>query len=42
MVEEADSERPVILVQDYHFALLPMLLRKQLPEATIVAFWHIP
>jgi trehalose 6-phosphate synthase len=39
---EADSARPVILVQDYHLALLPNLLRERRPDATIVAFWHIP
>ncbi len=33
---------PVILVQDYHFALLPGILRKRLPRATIITFWHIP
>jgi trehalose 6-phosphate synthase len=32
----------VILVQDFHFALLPRLLRRRKPEATIVLFWHIP
>jgi trehalose 6-phosphate synthase len=42
VVAEARSPRPVVLVQDYHFALLPLLLRERLPDATIVAFWHIP
>jgi trehalose-6-phosphate synthase len=40
--EEADDEAPVVLVQDYHFALAPGLIRERLPLATIVAFWHIP
>ena len=40
--QEADSPDPVILVQDYHFALLPKLLRERLPQATILTFWHIP
>ena len=39
---EADGESPVVLVQDYHFALAPRLIRQRLPLATIVAFWHIP
>jgi trehalose 6-phosphate synthase len=30
------------MVQDYHFALLPTMIREQLPEATIITFWHIP
>jgi trehalose 6-phosphate synthase len=39
---EADSDDPVILVQDYHFALVPRMIREQLPRATILTFWHIP
>jgi trehalose-6-phosphate synthase len=42
VVEEADSDNPVVLVQDYHFALLPAMIRKALPKATIITFWHIP
>ncbi len=42
VVSEAKSPNPIILVQDYHFALLPSMLRKRLPEATIITFWHIP
>ena len=42
VVTEADSDDPVVLVQDYHFALLPGMIRKQLPKATIITFWHIP
>lgn len=40
--EEADSDDPVILVQDYHFALAPAMIRKRLPAATVIMFWHIP
>lgn len=42
VVMEAKSDDPVILVQDYHFALLPEMVRKRLPKATIITFWHIP
>ncbi len=42
VVAEARSEDPVVLVQDYHFALLPAMVRAQLPQATILTFWHIP
>lgn len=42
VVTEADSDNPVVLVQDYHFALLPGMIRKVLPKATIITFWHIP
>lgn len=40
--EEAKTENPVILIQDYHFALAPKLIRERLPKATIITFWHIP
>ena len=40
--EEADGASPLILVQDYHFALAPRILRSRLPSSTMVAFWHIP
>jgi len=42
VVAEARSDDPVVLVQDYHFALLPAMIRLQLPAATIITFWHIP
>jgi trehalose 6-phosphate synthase len=42
VVKEATQDDPIVLVQDYHFALLPRMIRTRLPNATIVAFWHIP
>ena len=42
VVEEAHTSDPVVLVQDYHFALLPAMVRERLPRATIITFWHIP
>ncbi|HEY7515338.1 MAG TPA: trehalose-6-phosphate synthase, partial [Vicinamibacteria bacterium] len=39
---EVDSEDPIVLVQDYHFALAPRLIRERLPRATVIMFWHIP
>jgi trehalose 6-phosphate synthase len=42
VLEEATTENPVILVQDYHFALLPRMISEKLPDATIITFWHIP
>jgi trehalose 6-phosphate synthase len=41
-VAEADSDEPIILVQDYHFALAPRFIRERLPRAVIITFWHIP
>jgi trehalose 6-phosphate synthase len=40
--DEVDRDDPIVLVQDYHFALAPRLIRERLPRATILAFWHIP
>jgi trehalose-6-phosphate synthase len=42
VVEEARQPDPVVLVQDYHLALVPAMLRNRLPRATVVSFWHIP
>ena len=42
VAQEAARDDPIVLVQDYHFAVLPRMLRKRLPRATIIAFWHIP
>jgi trehalose 6-phosphate synthase len=40
--EMSDTRQPVILVQDYHFAPLPRLIKKKRPDARIAIFWHIP
>jgi trehalose 6-phosphate synthase len=40
--EETHSDDPIVLIQDYHFALLPRMVRERLPRATIITFWHIP
>jgi trehalose 6-phosphate synthase len=42
VVAESKTKDPIVLVQDYHFALLPRMIRDRLPAATIIAFWHIP
>jgi trehalose 6-phosphate synthase len=42
VIAEAATDNPVVLVQDYHFALLPRMVRAVLPKATIITFWHIP
>jgi len=42
VVAEARGEDPVVLVQDYHFALVPAMVRRKLPRATVLTFWHIP
>jgi trehalose 6-phosphate synthase len=40
--EEVEGHRPLVLVQDYHFALAPRMIRERLPCSTVVGFWHIP
>jgi trehalose 6-phosphate synthase len=43
VVEEIkNQEDPFILVQDYHFALLPKLIKDKRPDAKVAIFWHIP
>jgi trehalose 6-phosphate synthase len=42
VAREARESNPVVLIQDYHFALLPRFVRERKPNATIVLFWHIP
>ena len=40
--DEATTASPVVLVQDYHFALAPRMIRDHFPLGSIVMFWHIP
>ncbi|MEW6701455.1 MAG: trehalose-6-phosphate synthase, partial [Bacteroidota bacterium] len=36
------EDEPLILIQDYHFALLPLLIKSKRPDARVALFWHIP
>ncbi len=43
VLEEMErAEEPVVLIQDYHFALLPQLIKRSRPDARVALFWHIP
>ena len=43
VLEEMEgTEQPILLAQDYHFALLPRMVKKQRPDARVAIFWHIP
>ncbi len=42
VLEEARGGPAVIFVQDYHFALLPRLLKQARPDLVVAQFWHIP
>ena len=43
VIEETKGyEQPYILIQDFHFALLPALVKRDKPNAKVAIFWHIP
>ena len=43
LLEEMEgTDQPGVLVQDYHFALLPRLVKEKRPDARVAIFWHIP
>lgn len=42
VLEEAGSDPALVFIQDYHFALLPKLLKQERPDLSIAQFWHIP
>jgi len=43
VIEEIkDQEEPLIFIQDYHFTLLPFLIKTKRLDAHVALFWHIP
>ncbi len=36
------NRKAVVFVQDYHFALLPAMVKQRCPQAVCAHFWHIP
>jgi trehalose-6-phosphate synthase/HAMP domain-containing protein len=43
LLEEMEkAEAPIVLAQDYHFALLPQMVKRERPDARVALFWHIP
>ena len=43
LLEEMEgSEEPIVFVQDYHFTLLPRMVKNARPDARVAIFWHIP
>jgi trehalose 6-phosphate synthase len=42
IVEDLPVKNPYVFIQDYHFTLLPQMIKEQRPDATIALFWHIP
>jgi len=42
VIKEIGNRKAVVLVQDYHFALLSHYLKESNPDLTVGQFWHIP
>jgi len=42
VLDEISNTKAIVFVQDYHFALLPRLIKAERPDARIAVFWHIP
>ncbi|HKV04895.1 MAG TPA: trehalose-6-phosphate synthase [Candidatus Acidoferrales bacterium] len=42
-LQEMDgAEHALLLVQDYHFALVPRIVKEARPDVRVAIFWHIP
>ncbi len=42
VIDEIGDKRAIVFVQDYHFALLPRMVKDARPDAVVCQFWHIP
>jgi len=43
VLEEMEgTEEPAVLIHDYHFALVPRMVKEKRPDARVAIFWHIP
>ena len=42
VLEEAGDRPAFVFIQDYHFGLLPRMLKRRSPALTVAQFWHIP
>ncbi|MFA5271506.1 MAG: trehalose-6-phosphate synthase [Candidatus Omnitrophota bacterium] len=42
VLEELPKKNPFVFIQDYHFTLLPKMIKDKRPDAIIALFWHIP
>jgi trehalose 6-phosphate synthase len=42
LAELEGTKSPILLIQDYHFALLPRMVKEARPDARVAIFWHIP
>lgn len=42
VLEEAGNKPAFVFIQDYHFVLLPRMLKTANPQLIVAQFWHIP
>ncbi len=42
ILSEMNNDTGFIFIQDYHFALLPRILKQRRPQVIVAQFWHIP
>jgi trehalose 6-phosphate synthase len=42
VIDEIGDAPAIVFVQDYHFALLPRMVKNARPDAVVCQFWHIP
>jgi trehalose-6-phosphate synthase len=42
ILSEVGDQRTIVFIQDYHFALLPRMLKEADPRLVVCQFWHIP
>jgi trehalose 6-phosphate synthase len=42
VLDEADDNPAFVFIQDFHFALLPRILKDNNPNLIVAHFWHIP
>ncbi|HYZ83611.1 MAG TPA: trehalose-6-phosphate synthase [Bryobacteraceae bacterium] len=42
VLEEAGDQSALVFIQDYHFGLLPRMLKDRNPNLLVAQFWHIP
>lgn len=42
VLDELPAKNPFVFIQDYHFTLLPKMIKEKRPDTTVALFWHIP
>ncbi|UCE02986.1 MAG: trehalose-6-phosphate synthase [Candidatus Latescibacterota bacterium] len=42
ILAQVEGKRAIVLVQDYHLALVPEMIKSARPDVVVSQFWHIP